>query len=103
LESAALAGLRPGFGPHILGLRRALEGAPMMGNRGSADGIECDAFSRRSRRMLSWRRGELRKIKRAFTKRARRTARRSVRSDHDAPALDAFEPLDWERQGRISF
>ena len=27
----------------------------MMGNRGSADGIECDAFARRSRRMLSWR------------------------------------------------
>ncbi len=48
----------------------------MMGNRGSANGIECDAFSRRSRRLLSWHRGELRKIKRAFSKRARKAGRR---------------------------
>jgi hypothetical protein len=44
----------------------------MMGNRGSANGDECDAFSRKSRRLLSWRPGELRKIKRAFSKRMRR-------------------------------
>jgi hypothetical protein len=60
------------------------ESVPMMGSRGSADGIECDAFSRRSRRMLSWKRGELRKVKRAFAKRARRMARLSVRRDQDA-------------------
>jgi hypothetical protein len=47
----------------------------MMGSRGSANGNECDAFSRRSRRMLSWRRGGLRKVKRAFAKRTRQTAR----------------------------
>jgi len=52
----------------------------MMGNRGSANGIECDAFSRRSRRMLAWRRGELRKIKRAFSKRARRSGRQAART-----------------------
>jgi hypothetical protein len=45
----------------------------MMGNRGSADGIEADAFSRKSRGMLSWGRGELRKIKRQFSKRMRRS------------------------------
>jgi hypothetical protein len=59
------------------------EGGPMMGSRGSADGIECDAFSRRSRRMLSWKRGELRKVKRAFAKRARRVAHLSIRKDRD--------------------
>lgn len=47
----------------------------MMGNRGSASGIEVDAFSRRSRRMLSWGRGELRKIKRQFSKRERRSGK----------------------------
>jgi hypothetical protein len=50
----------------------------MLGNRGSSDGIECDAFSRRSWRMLSWRRGDLRKIKRAFSKRTRKRARLAV-------------------------
>jgi hypothetical protein len=55
-----------------------------MGNRGNANGMECDAFSRRSRRMLAWRGGELRKIKRAFAKRARQTVRRSIWKDHDA-------------------
>lgn len=43
----------------------------MMGNRGSGNGIETDAFSRRSRFLLHWRRGALRKIKRAFSKRQR--------------------------------
>lgn len=46
----------------------------MMGNRGNANGDECDAFSRRSRRLLHWRRGELRRVKRAFNKRMRRQA-----------------------------
>jgi hypothetical protein len=56
----------------------------MMGSRGSSDGIECDAFSRRSRRMLSWGRGELKKVKRAFTKRSRQIARRSIAKEQDA-------------------
>lgn len=47
----------------------------MMGNRGSADGTERDAFSQRSRRVLSWCPGELRRIKRQFSKRTRRAAR----------------------------
>lgn len=50
----------------------------MMGNRGCADGDECDAFSRRSRRLLSWRSGELRKIKRRFSKRMRKQARLEI-------------------------
>ncbi|HEX7854437.1 MAG TPA: hypothetical protein VF503_12150 [Sphingobium sp.] len=44
----------------------------MMGNRGSASGIDVDAFSRKSRRALCWGRGALRKIKRQFSKRQRR-------------------------------
>jgi hypothetical protein len=56
----------------------------MMRNRVSANGMECDVLSRRSRRMLAWRRSELRKIKPAFAKRARQTIRRAIRTDHDA-------------------
>jgi len=47
----------------------------MMGNRGSASVDEADAFSRRSRNMISWGRGELRRIKRAFSKRIRQQGR----------------------------
>jgi hypothetical protein len=50
----------------------------MMGNRGSANGIEVDAFSPRSRRLLRWRRGHLRKIKRQFSKRQRREGKREA-------------------------
>ncbi|EQB32250.1 hypothetical protein M529_10635 [Sphingobium ummariense RL-3] len=46
----------------------------MMGNRGSKGGDEVDAFSRKSRRLLSWRPGELRRLKRAFSKRMRRSS-----------------------------
>lgn len=56
----------------------------MMGNRGSSNGIECDAFSRCSRRMLSWGRGELKKVKRAFAKRSRQAALRSILKEQDA-------------------
>jgi hypothetical protein len=58
----------------------------MMGNRGYRGGEECDAFSRRWRRLLIWRRGELRRIKRQFAKRVRKAARRSARveAQHDA-------------------
>lgn len=44
----------------------------MMGTRGNLSGMESDAFSRRARRILRWRRGELRRIKRQFWKRTRR-------------------------------
>lgn len=55
----------------------------MMGNRGSASGSECDAFSRRSRRMLSWRRGELRRLKRAFAKRVRQGFKATMKGKVD--------------------
>ena len=47
----------------------------MMGSKGDYSGVECDAFSLRARRMIGWRRGEVRKIKRAFAKRARKSSR----------------------------
>jgi hypothetical protein len=47
----------------------------MMGNRGYRGGDEFDAFSRRSRRLLSWRPGHVKLLKRAFWKRARRKAK----------------------------
>lgn len=50
----------------------------MMGNRGSANGIEVDAFSRRSRSLLHWSRGELRKVKRQFSKRQRKAAKQEL-------------------------
>jgi len=53
----------------------------MMGNRGSANGIEADAFSRRSRALLKWGRGELRKIKRQFSKRVRQSGKQARLDD----------------------
>lgn len=47
----------------------------MMGTRGYRGADECDAFSRRSRTLLNYKRGELRAIKRRFWKRARKFAR----------------------------
>lgn len=47
----------------------------MMGNRGSADALETDAFSRKSRGLRHWRRGALKKLKRAFGKRQRRAGK----------------------------
>ena len=53
----------------------------MMGSRGSGNGIEVDAFSRRSRRVLRWQRHELRRIKRQFWKRMRKAFRRAAKDD----------------------
>ena len=53
----------------------------MMGSRGPYNGDESDAFSRRSRRMLSWGRHELKRIKRGFAKRARQISRLSIVKD----------------------
>lgn len=53
----------------------------MLGNRGSSDGIEVDAFDRRARAVIAWGRGELRKIKRAFSKRQRQAAKRTYNQD----------------------
>lgn len=53
----------------------------MMGNRGAIGGDEHDAFSRRARRLLKWRAGELRKIKRKFSKRTRRLRKLMLRRE----------------------
>lgn len=53
----------------------------MMGNRAKFSGDESDAFSRRSRRLLPWRRGQLKGIKRRFAKRARLAVRISLAKD----------------------
>lgn len=57
----------------------------MMGNRGAANGDEQDAFSHRSRRIITWRRGELRKIKRGYSKRMRKDARLSLQRGTPCP------------------
>jgi hypothetical protein len=44
----------------------------MMGSRGYKGGDECDAFSRESRRIIFWKRGALRTIKRRYWKRTRK-------------------------------
>jgi hypothetical protein len=51
----------------------------MMGSRGYRGGEECEAFSRGSRRIVGWKRGTLRAIKRRFWKGDRKTARQEVR------------------------
>lgn len=50
----------------------------MMGSRGYKGGDECDAFSRGSRRIIYWKRGALRAIKRRYWKRMRKTAQHDV-------------------------
>jgi hypothetical protein len=56
----------------------------MMGNRGATNGWEEDAFSRKSRHLLIWRRGELKVLKRAFAKRVRRQAKEGARREAHA-------------------
>jgi hypothetical protein len=50
----------------------------MTGNRGMRGAIEYDAFTR-WRRVLHWQRGQLKKVKRSFSKRMGRQARMSLR------------------------
>ena len=50
----------------------------MMGSRGYKGGDECDAFSRRSRRIIYWKRGAIRAIKRRYWKRTRKYAQIEV-------------------------
>ena len=47
------------------------------------NGQEGEALFRRSRRMSSWPRGELRRIKRAYGKKVRQAAKKSLRVSHD--------------------
>jgi hypothetical protein len=51
----------------------------MMGNRAKLNGDEWDAFSRRSRRLLRWRSGEVKKIKRLFARKQRRRSLRAIK------------------------
>lgn len=55
----------------------------MMGNRGAVNGWEEDAFSRKSRRLHRWGRGELKLLKRAFHKRLRRQAAEDAREESE--------------------
>lgn len=55
----------------------------MKGNRGKTSGEEYDAFSRRARQLLSWGRGEIKQLKRAFNKRIRREGRENARQRSD--------------------
>jgi hypothetical protein len=53
----------------------------MMGNRGARGAKELDAFSRHWRTKIRWAPGELRKLKRAFSKRSRANGARAVRNE----------------------
>lgn len=58
----------------------------MMGNRGNTNGLDCDALDRRSRNALKWRRGVVKRAKRAFSRRMRRLNKPGVDND-DAPEI----------------
>ncbi len=49
-----------------------------MGSRARLNGDECDAFSRRARKLLVWRRGEVQKIKRRFWRAQRLRTKRDA-------------------------
>lgn len=51
----------------------------MIGRIPFISGDEWDALSRRSKGLLSWRRGERRKIKRGYRRRERRLGRKALR------------------------
>lgn len=53
----------------------------MMGHRGKLSGEEWDAFSRRSRQLLGWGNGQIKKLKKAYAKRSRKRARFSAGSE----------------------
>lgn len=56
----------------------------MTGSRGKYSGDEADAFSRRSRYVLTWRADEAKRIKSGFAKRSRIAARVSLARSADA-------------------
>jgi hypothetical protein len=53
----------------------------MMGSRGSQNDGDYEVFSRRWRRMVIYRRGFVRSVKKRFWKRERQIAKADVRSD----------------------
>ncbi|SDE25484.1 hypothetical protein SAMN05421720_1052 [Rhodospira trueperi] len=52
----------------------------MMGHRDPTSQDEYDAFNRKGRRFIQWRRGEVRTIKRRFARRMRRVGRAATRA-----------------------
>jgi len=53
----------------------------MMGSRGARSGDEHDAFSRRARKILSWRPGERHAIKQRYARWQRKLSRQMARSE----------------------
>lgn len=53
----------------------------MMGNKGMVGGDEYEALSRKSRRLINWKKGEIAKIKRKFWKRARKLGKFDLRRE----------------------
>jgi hypothetical protein len=69
----------------------------MMGSRGNRGGDECDAFGRRSRRIVHWKQGELRAIKRRYWKRVRKMARSDLieaNLAHDKISRLTIDPIN---------
>lgn len=48
----------------------------------SLDGDETDAFSRYSRRLIRWARGETKKIKQRYNRRVRKRYKQSLEKEH---------------------
>ena len=53
----------------------------MMGTRHKLSGLEWDAFSRRSRKLMRWRTGEVAAIKSAFRRRLRHRLKQSLNAE----------------------
>jgi len=65
----------------------------MMGSRGWRGAQECDVLSIKSRRMMSFGRGVVRKSKRSFWKRSRKTGRQEA-NDQARSLLSDLERLN---------
>lgn len=56
----------------------------MMGTRGTTNGDEYEAFTRRARRLFHWRSGKLSALKRRFWKRMRTQVRQRTQAEGKA-------------------
>ena len=61
--------------------RRPYHEVIMMGHRGLTGGDEFEAFEKGFRRYLRWGRGTIAKMKRAYSKRARKAVRMNLRAE----------------------
>jgi hypothetical protein len=52
-----------------------------------ADGDEHDALSRRAKKLLRWRAGQRKRLKRSYQRRLRRHLDNETRTLHESPAL----------------